>query len=59
MTQTAYNIYNVSLKPTHYIKKKKRTKQVLQMLFGITGKYDPVYQHSKGNMKSFIAEVND
>lgn len=29
------------------------------MLFGVTGKYDPVYQHSKGNMKSFIAEVND
>lgn len=43
----------------YYIQKKKKQKQVLQILFGITGKYNPVYQHSKGNMKRrIIVEVN-
>lgn len=32
---------------------------MLQSFFGVTGKYNPVYQHSKGNMKRIVAEVND
>lgn len=32
----------------------------MQILFGVTGKYNPVYQHSKGNMrKRIIVEVKD
>lgn len=61
MTQTAYNINNVSLNPMLYIyiKEKNKNHQVLQILFGVTGKYNPVYQHSKGNMKRIVAELND
>ena len=39
-------------------KTKKTKKKTQQVLFGITGKYNPVYQHSKGNMKKrIIVEV--
>lgn len=38
----------------------KETKKSTAILFGITGKYNLVYQCSKGNMrKRIIVEVND
>lgn len=51
-----YNNNNVCPNPMQFIKKEKK----LQILFGVTGKYNPVYQHSKGKMKKrILVEVND
>lgn len=43
----------------YYMEKKQQNKQVLQVFFGITGKYNPVYQNSKGNVMRTIAKVHD